>query len=153
MKQRLGLIAVALWLVTAVAMAVVFVRGNTAPGSDGRTALLLQESERNFVLAEMRSLLVANRTITAALAAGDAAQVAKAARAVGMAEAHDRAPSLLAKLPLDFKRLAMAMHGGFDGLAAEAEAGAPMPALTARLLEQLDRCIACHEGFRIDTPR
>ncbi len=150
MRNRLGLIALALWLATAAVVAFVFIHGHTAPGSDGRTALLLQTGERDFVLAEMRSLLTADRAITAALAAGDAAQVATAARAVGMAEAHDRAPALLAKLPLDFKRLAMALHGGFDDLAAAAEAGEPMLALNARLIEQLDRCIACHESFRID---
>lgn len=150
MRNRIGLIALVLWAVTLAAIALVFVRGQTAPGSDGRTALLLQNSERDFVLAEMRALLLAVRDITAALAEGNAPAVAKAARAVGMAEAHDRAPALLAKLPLEFKRQAMALHGGFDALAAAAEAGEAAPALTARLIEQLDRCGACHQGFRID---
>lgn len=150
MKSRLGMIALALWVATAAAVGFLFVHGRTAPGSDGRTAVLLQNGERDFVLTEMRSLLTAVRTIIVALAAGDTAKVAQAARAVGMAEAHDRAPALLAKLPLDFKKLAMNLHGGFDALAAAAEAGEPMPALHGRLVEQLDRCITCHESFRID---
>lgn len=153
MKNRLALIAMALWLVSAAAIAVVFVRGHTAPGSDGRIAVLLQSGERDYVLTEMRSLLAAIRDITAGLAENDAAKVAKAASAVGMAGAHDVAPGLMIKLPLAFKQLAMPLHDEFDAMAAAAQAGEPMPALTARLIKQLDRCDACHKSFRIDPER
>ena len=150
MKKYAGLAAIVLWLMTAVAIGIVFVRGRTAPGSDGRTAVLLHPAERDYVLSEMRSLLGAVREITAGLAESDLKRIRKAASAVGMAGAHDAAPTLLAKLPLGFKQMAMPLHAGFDDLAAAAERGEPTAALAGRLIEQLDRCSACHESFRID---
>ncbi|WP_096703483.1 hypothetical protein [Magnetospirillum sp. 15-1] len=150
MRNRLGLIALVLWLVTAVGLGVLFVHGRTEKAPDGRTAILMSAAERDFVFTEMRGLLVAVRDITAALAEGDTVKVAAAAKAMGMGEAHDRAPALLAKLPLDFKRLAMTLHGGFDEMAEAAAKGETPAQLNTRLIAQLDRCTVCHAGFRID---
>lgn len=150
MKNRLALAALALWVVTIAAAGIVFVRGHTMAAPDGRTAILLQRGERDFVLEEMRLLLVAVRGLNEGLAQGDKALIARSARSIGMAAAHDAAPTLLAKLPLDFKRLAMPLHQGFDDLAAAAERDEPIPALHNRLIEQMDRCIACHAAFRLE---
>jgi hypothetical protein len=150
MTNRLGLIALILWLVSASGLGVLFVHGRTEPAPDGRTAILMSVAEREMVFSEMRGLLVAVRDITASLAEGDTARVERTARAMGMGEAHDKAPDLLLKLPLDFKRLAMGLHSGFDRM-ADAAAGGESPAqLSRRLIEQLDRCTTCHAGFRID---
>lgn len=150
MTNRLGLIALVLWLVSAVGLGVLFVHGRTEKAPDGRTAVLMSGPEREMVFSEMRGLLVAVRDITAALAAGDTAKVGKIARSMGMGEAHDKAPDLLLKLPLDFKRLAMSLHGGFDEMADAAVRGESVADLNRRLIEQLDRCTTCHAGFRID---
>ena len=62
-----------------------------------------------------------------------------------------RSPAaLLAKSPLDFKQMAMAMHGGFDNLASAADHGEPAKTLAGRLAGLLDRCAACHQAFRFD---
>ncbi|EME69148.1 hypothetical protein H261_14755 [Paramagnetospirillum caucaseum] len=150
MMNRLGLIALVLWLVSAVGLGALFVHGRTAKAPDGRTAILLSGAEREMVFSEMRGLLVVVRDITAALAEGDTAKVGRAARAMGMGEAHDKAPDLLLKLPLDFKRLAMGLHGGFDEMADAAAKGESPAQLNSRLIAQLDRCTTCHAGFRID---
>jgi cytochrome c556 len=150
MRHWIVAVPVALWVATAAVAAFFFVRGHTAPGPDGRTAILLQAGERQFVMGEMRLLLVAVRDITEAIAEGSDAKVAKVARSVGMAAAHDAPATLLAKLPLEFKRLAMPLHGGFDDLAAAAEKGEPPAALAGRLARQLDQCAGCHEAYRFD---
>jgi hypothetical protein len=150
MKNRLGLIALVLWLVTAMGLGSLFVLGRTARAPDGRTSVLMSGPEREMVFSEMRGLLVAVRDITAALAEGDTPKVGKIARAMGMGEAHDKAPDLLLKLPLDFKRLAMGLHSGFDEMADAAARGESAAGLNRRLIEQLDRCTTCHAGFRID---
>lgn len=150
MKNRLGLVALVLWLATALGLGALFVHGRTEKAPDGRTAVLMNAAEREMVFSEMRGLLVAVRDITAALAEGDTAKVAKTARAMGMGEAHDKAPDLLLKLPLEFKRLAMGLHGGFDEMADAAARGETVAGLNSRLIAQLDRCTTCHAGFRID---
>lgn len=150
MMNRLGLLAVVLWLVSAIGLGALFVHGRTEKAPDGRTAVLMSGPEREMVFSEMRGLLVVVRDITAALAEGDTAKVARIARSMGMGEAHDKAPDLLLKLPLDFKRLAMGLHGGFDEMADAAGRGETPAQLNRRLIEQLDRCTTCHAGFRID---
>ena len=153
MKSRFALVALALWGVTIAAAGFVFVHGRTAAAPDGRTAILLNVGERDFVLEEMRGLMVALRGITDGIARDDKAAIAQAAHGAGMAAAHDAAPALLLKLPMEFKRLAMPLHQGFDDLAAAAERGEPAAALSARLIEQMDLCVACHAAFRLDIER
>ncbi|MBI3445464.1 MAG: hypothetical protein HY055_08885 [Magnetospirillum sp.] len=150
MSNRIGIAALVLWLATIAGLGFVFVHGSTAPAPDGRKAVLMSAAERDFVLAEMRGLLVVVRDITAALAENDGAKAGRAAGLMGVEGSHDRAPALLAKLPLDFKRQAMELHGGFDDFAAAAARGEDVPNLHRRLIGQLDRCTACHAGFRID---
>ena len=69
----LGVISVGSWF---------FVRGNVTEGGDGRTAILLSASERDFVLAEMRRLLEAVETITFELSEDNIEGVAEAAKVV-----------------------------------------------------------------------
>lgn len=150
MYKRLFFAAAALWLLTLAAAGMLFVRGQTVPGSDGRTAIRLTVAERDFVLAEMRSMLGAVQGTAEAVAAGDAAAAAKAAGAGGIAFEHDVPVSLMAKLPLEFKQQGMAMHAGFDEIAAAASRGETAQALTARLAAQLNLCLGCHQSFRFD---
>ncbi|MBI2236334.1 MAG: hypothetical protein HYU60_05170 [Magnetospirillum sp.] len=150
MRAWIVALPVALWVVTVAVAGFFFVHGHTGTGSDGRTSVLLQAHERDFVLSEMRGLLAAVRDITAALAENNPAGIAAAARGIGMAATHDAPPTLLAKLPLEFKRMAMPLHDGFDELAKAADRGEPVSALTGRLAHQLDRCAACHGAYRFE---
>ena len=153
MKARLTLAAIALWAVTALALGILFVRGQTAAGVDGRTAILLADGERGFILEEMRGLLVAVHDVAEGLSRDDRAEVVRAARGAGMASAHDVSPALMVKLPLAFKQLGLPLHQGFDDLAAAAEHGESAAALSRRLVEQLDRCVACHGAYRLEVKR
>jgi cytochrome c556 len=150
MKNRLGLIALVLWLATAALGGVLFVHGRTAQAPDGRTAVLMSAEEREMVFGEMRGLLAGVRDITEALADSDPIRVVGLAKAMGMGEAHDKAPALLAKLPLDFKRQALALHGGFDEMAVAAATGSTPAEINRLLIAQLNRCTTCHAAYRID---
>ena len=60
MKGRtLCIVMLGLWVVTLAAAGWMFVKGWTAPGSDGRTAIVLAPAERDQILAEMRQFLKA----------------------------------------------------------------------------------------------
>ncbi len=153
MKNRLAVGALALWVVTIAAAGFVFLHGDTAKAPDGRTAILVSPGQRDYVLSEMRALLVAVRDITDGVLHDDRGKVIAAAHSVGMAAAHDAAPALMAKLPLEFKRMALPLHKGFDDIAAAAQAGESTSALGDRLIGQMDRCIACHAAFRLRAER
>lgn len=150
MTRKIAFLALALWAVTIIAGATVFIRGSTAAGSDGRTAVLVQAGERDFVLGEMRKLLDTVATINKAVVEGDNAKVAAAAQQMGSAEMHDAPPTLLAKLPIEFKKNARALHGGFDDLAAAARRGDAPTALASQMAEQMARCSKCHQNYRFD---
>ncbi|HLP99104.1 MAG TPA: hypothetical protein VK149_11720 [Sideroxyarcus sp.] len=147
--SKLALIAILLWLFTIAVAAWFFVRGNTAQGSDGRTAIVLQAHERDLVLAEMRGLLVSSHDILDGLNKGDLKQVAQAARAGGMGSAADLDPGLMAKLPISFKQLGMGVHHKMDEIAKAAENGKPAPEITTMLTETMASCIACHASWQL----
>lgn len=153
MARRLCPAIVAALLLVIAAMAWRFiVAGSIAPAEDGRTAILLDPGERALVLREMRGFVAGVERISDALARQDMKAVADAARGMGMERAHDAPASLMGKLPLEFKRLALGTHRAFDAIAAEAEAGGePGPAL-AQLAGVLQKCVECHDSYQIAAP-
>lgn len=139
-----------LWLATVVVFAVLFVRGSTAPATDGRRTILLSSAERDLVLGEMRTMLGSVQGIVQGVHTKDLKKVAAAARASGMAAAVDLEPGLMAKLPLEFKQLGMSVHRGFDELADATDRGGNAGDALGRLEVQLVTCVACHASYRID---
>jgi hypothetical protein len=127
------------------------IAGTSAPGSDGRQALLLEPGERDLVQAEMRAFLESVQAITEGVGAQDMKRIEQAARRVG-AEAQQAVPgSLIGRLPLGFKQLGLDTHKRFDTLALDAEQlGDPAHSLE-QLSQLMQNCIACHSAYRIDT--
>ncbi len=153
MQNRLSMIALFLWLTTIAVFGWFFVHGNTAMGTDGRTSILLSPGERDFILGEMRGLLSGTRDIMEGLDRGDLKAAAKAARSIGTAAAADVNPTLMTKLPLDFKTLGMSVHGDMDKLAMAAESGKSPAELRAMLTSTMSKCVACHASWRLDASR
>jgi hypothetical protein len=118
--------------------------GETAPASDGRSAILLSPGERDLVLTEMRAFLQAVQAITQAVSEGDAV------RAVGAAGAEEVPISLMAKLPLGFKELGLSTHRAFDQLALDAEQMGDIAQAQRQLATLLNNCVGCQAAFRID---
>ena len=148
-SNKLALAALLLWVITIAVFAWFFIRGNTTAGSDGRTAIVLQPAERDFVMTEMRGLLAATQEIMDAGSQNDTQRIVKAARGAGMAGAADVNPALMVKLPVEFKKLAMGMHGDMDEIAKAGEAGKPAPELLKMTSNALQKCVACHQAWLI----
>lgn len=148
-RNKLALAALLLWVATVAAFGWFFVRGSTAAGTDGRTAIVLQTGERDLVLTEMRGLLAATHGILQGVNANDMKQVAAAARSGGMNAAADVNPVLMAKLPLPFKELGMSVHHSMDDIAVAAESGKPAPEIMNMLTGTLSNCIACHASWQL----
>lgn len=149
-SNKLAAAAILLWLATLATFAWFFVHGNTAAGSDGRTAILLKTEERGLVLAEMRGLLSATQGILDGANQNDMRLVARAATAAGMGSAADVNPALMAKLPVDFKSLGMSVHHDMDEIAKAAEAGAPQAEILKMTSNTLTKCVACHSAWQLN---
>ncbi len=144
------------WAATAVLAVLVIgmgyfflLKGNAYVGEDGRTTIVLSESEKATVLGEMRTLLEGVQIITGALAANDMEAVAEAATQRGMVMANADSPELIAKLPLEVKTLGLGAHAAFDNLAEMANRGEERDVLLAELSNMMLSCVACHESYRI----
>jgi len=148
-SSHLALIALFLWGATIVVFGWFFIRGNTIAGTDGRTAVVLQSGERDFVLSEMRGLLSATQEIMEGTNQGDWQRVFKAASAAGMAGTAEVNPALMTKLPLDFKTLGMSVHHDMDGIAKAAAGGTPAPEIQKMLSNTLTKCVACHSAWQL----
>lgn len=145
----LAIAALILWLVTVAVAVYMFVSGQTTTGSDGRTAILLNEEEKDLVLTEMRTMLGSVQGIVAGLSEEQPAKVRESARTSGMAIAGAVPPSLMAKLPLEFKSLGMGVHRGFDTISAAVEQEETADMILTRLGDQLNNCVACHSMYRL----
>ena len=149
-RPRLSVAIIVLLLLVIVAMAWKFiVAGSTQKAADGRTVVLLAPAERALMLAEMRGFVASLGRITDALARDDMPAVAAESRALGTGKAHDVPVAMLAKLPLDFKKLAFSVHGGFDAIARDAEAVHATKHTLGQLGGVLSQCAACHERYRV----
>jgi len=148
-SNKLATIALLLWVVTIAVFAWFFIHGNTTAGTDGRTAVVLQPGERDFVMTEMRGLLAATQEILEGANQGDVQRIIKAARGAGMAGAADVNPTLITKLPIEFKQLGMSLHRDMDEIAKAAEGGKLVPELLKMTSNTLTKCIACHAAWQI----
>jgi len=149
--NRLCCLLALLFAATVGALVYVFViRGETLPASDGRMAIQLAPGERDLVLREMRDFLVALQAISQGVVDQDTAVVAAAARRVGGAAQQGVPPSLIGKLPLEFKRLGFDTHARFDQLALNSEQFGDTSQVLPELATLMQNCTACHATYRID---
>lgn len=147
-SNKIAMMAILLWVITITVFAWFFIRGSVSAGADGRTAVVLQESERDLILLEMRGLLASVQGILEGAVQGDRNRVIQSSRASGMAAAADVNPALMAKLPLPFKTLGMSVHRDMDEIAKAAESGQPTPELLKMLSGTLSKCVACHAEWQ-----
>ena len=150
MSRLCCLLTLAFALATAALVYLFVIRGETAPASDGRMAVLMTPGERDLVLSEMRAFLIALQTISQAVVDEDTVAVVTAARQVGGAAQKGMPASLAGKLPLEFKRLGFDTHSRFDQLALNAEQFGDTAQVLPELATLMQNCIACHAAYRID---
>ena len=149
-KNRVYLAVIVVLLLIIAAMAYKFiVVGSTEKAEDGRVAILLEPGERELMLKEMRAFVESLQLMSLALSQDDMKAVAKAARAMGTARAHDVPLAMMGKLPLEFKTLAFSAHGGFDTIAMDAETIGLPKHILGQLSEVLQSCVACHSRYQV----
>lgn len=86
----IGVAAVFVWF---------FVNGVTEESDDGRTSIILNEDEKDYVLLEMRGLLEAVHAITVGLADNEMEDISSAAKKLGTGHTGKEPVSLITKLP------------------------------------------------------
>lgn len=126
-----------------------FVRGQTEPVDNGRTAVVLDAGEMAFVLGEMQTMLSSVQTIVHGLATDDLAAIRETSRKNGSAMMGTVPSSLMLKLPMGFKEQGREVHAAFDELAVAVDQGETREMLLAHLDQLISRCVACHSAYRL----
>jgi len=125
-------------------------QGSTTESTDGRTEILLNDSERNLVLAEMRTFLASVQQINQGIAEDNMALVAEQARKSGKAAQTGMPGTLVGKLPLQFKKLGGDTHAKFDQLAMDTEDMGDKNQALEQLSALMQNCVSCHATYRIN---
>lgn len=151
MRNSCCILALVFFVATGLLAYRILWQGEVVPASDGRTSILLSPGERDLVLGEMRAFLQATQQILSATSQGSMDGVVEAARGVGAVAQQGVPPSLMGKIPGEFKLLGFDTHSKFDLLAVDAEQlGDPTHSLQ-QLAELTRNCVACHAVYRIET--
>lgn len=149
MYKKIFIGSLALWLITLGIFARLFITGNTAKSTDNRLAIQLSPSEKDQVLKEMRNVLKGLNGTLNALGENNFKEASLAAKSAGGQIAVDINPVIMTKLPLEFKKLGMGMHGDFDQLSADLNQNMPPAEAMKRLGQITNKCITCHAAYRL----
>ena len=141
---------IASWLVIAGLVYMFFIKGSVAVATDERTAIILTEGERDFVLTEMRGFLTAVQQVIEGVDEKDMKKVAEAAKAAGAAATRTMPGSLPRKLPLGFKQMGHPTHKAFDELAMEASEIGDAGKVIKKLGTLMNNCVACHATYKLE---
>jgi len=125
-------------------------QGSTTQSTDGRTTILLSDSERNLVLTEMRGFLSSIQQINQGIAENNMKLVAESARRSGKAAQGAVPGTLVGKLPIEFKKLGGDTHKKFDQLAMDAKDLEDSNHTLEQLSTLMNNCVSCHAAYRID---
>ena len=126
------------------------IQGSILQATDGRLAVQMEAGERDFVLTEMRTFLESVQQITQGISENNMEMISKAARIVGNAAQQQAPGPLIAKLPLEFKKLGFDTHSKFTQLALNTEQIEDKQHSLNQLSELMQNCVACHATYKIE---
>ena len=118
------------------------------PAADDRQAVAVSEPTRVFVLAEMRGMLASVQGVTEAIARRDWQAAIDAAGKTGLKAFEGMPKPNLMELPEDFRIMGRETHMAFDEVAKTASATPEPSAVSAKLADALQFCVACHQTYR-----
>jgi len=147
MFYRLALILTALFL----AVGALISSGWADETADAREPVQRTESEKAFVLDQMRLFLTSIAEIEEGLGSGDMDLVAREAAARGRKAnvTLARPANLAAKEGEAWKMMIGATRGGFDRIAEQATQHASATEISKTVADTMRNCVACHQTYRI----
>lgn len=150
MNTKCLIITVILSSIIAAGFYKFVLQGSTIQSTDERITILLDDNERNMVLAEMRGFLFSIQQINQGLSANNMKLVTESARRSGKAAQGGVPGTLVGKLPIEFKKLGGDTHARFDQLAMDAEDLEDSNHTLEQLSILMQNCVSCHAAYRID---
>ena len=119
--------------------------------NDTREAVLLDDESRAFVIHEMQQFVGGLQQAIIALSTDDVKSAGAALRPLGMQGMASAPPALMSSVPPGFRQIGMPIHMAFDQIADAAERGATVKDVLSSLGMAMNRCVACHATYRIES--
>ena len=148
-SKKIAIVALGLWVITIGIIAFLFIQGQTKPLPDNRVEVQVSESERAFILSQMRQFVEATKGIVEGINHNKVDLIRNGSRIGGKSAESKEPASLKLKIPIQWKKLGKRLHNGFDGLTEAAEKGASKEELLNMLSDHLGTCVSCHNVFRL----
>jgi len=127
-----------------------FFAGSTAElKEDTRTEMTISNTNRDFVMAEMRTFLEAVQHIQEGLRTNDYSRIEKNAANSGLSVAAVSSGELFRTLPVPFKTLGADTHTRFDKIAQLARQNAKKEQINEELSGVLNNCTSCHRTYKL----
>ena len=119
--------------------------------TDTREPVQRTDTEKAFVLEQMRLFLASIVEVEEGLGSGDLDLVAREAAARGRKAnaVLARPPTLAVKESDAWKSMIGSVRSGFDQIAEQATARAPAAKINKTLADTMRNCVACHQAYRI----
>lgn len=118
---------------------------------DNREVIALDDESRAFIFHEMQQYVSGLQKAITALSRNDMKAVASAVRPLGMQGMASVPPTLMSAVPDEFRQMGMPIHMAFDKIADAAEKGATTKDILSSLGMAMNRCVACHAAYRIES--
>lgn len=114
-----------------------------------RMTVQLTESERDFILNEMRAQLNMLYVMLEGLSRSDLSTVAAAAKRRGSDRLNEAPAVVFERTPAAFRDMIIASRAKIDQIAAEAERKATPESILRRATELLQLCNSCHADWQL----
>jgi cytochrome c553 len=146
-------VAIGLWLATVLYNGYFFIFGTTTKkAADKRITIVLSSGDREFVLNEMRSMLIGLRNIVSGLSTDNMKEVSKALSSMGMKTAPHESRTLHKSLPIGFKLMGRSLHKKMDALSLQISLKKiSKKQFLTELSNALGTCVSCHATSKIAT--
>jgi len=138
-------------VVFGTAIFLAFISNGAEAQEDTREAVILDDGSRAFVVQEMQQFVSGLQQAIIALSNDDVKSAGAALRPLGMQGMASAPPTLMSTVPPGFRQIGMPIHMAFDQIADAAEKGASAKQVLSSLGMAMNRCVACHAAYRIES--
>ena len=125
------------------------IKGETTKSNDNRTAVLMSEGNKDFVLEEMRDFLESIQQINEGIQENTPEKIINAGNKSGGSVITHAPKGLLKSLPSGFKALGFSTHDLFDEIAKNAQNNYTPKKTQKQMNTLLNNCVSCHKSYKI----
>ena len=149
MKNLLKIITISSIILNIVLIYLFVIKGSTFESKDTRTGIKMSESNKEFVLDEMRTFLASIEQINEGLLENNPQTIIDAGLISGGSVIENAPNGLLKTFPIGFKTLGFSTHQLFDDIVSSTKQEFNKTKIQKKMDLLLKNCVSCHKTYKI----